>query len=668
MIQTTAPTLSACLSPTGAGATSTAAPGADFAALLQVTQGPASATADSTLDTDEVVGGALASVALPEIVKGTQEGLAALALQAGAAAPVPTETGLAFAPPTRKITAPQADTAPPGPGNPALPAASVVQVGAGGTDASAAATIPATMLPVRLPPAPPGVAAPAFTPRPATVRTGPMPRGTVDILPVPTSGAGETATRVDGKDGNPSGKTLPSIEPPTRRESKSKTAADADPVVQAIEASAEPADPLPNTLPQAPSPQVAPASEKVVALPTFTVTLAGEVVPQPSIVHASVKSGQTPATPLAATVQPRAPIVPRPTAPADASVQAVRLEPIEIVPVPVQTIASSPDQAFPPETTMAPAPATAQPGPLPVVTPTTTPLAEAPLPIATVAPDHSDASPAQRTAPMHLATTAPDARVSLRSAVPDAPDAQPSAIPHATLRDPSAKLRTAAPEERPGQTAGPDEPERPASRPLDRHAGVQPLPAEATPVPNVAPASDGAATTAPSPTETPQDFDTLVSRLAEAREAASPHVVRTALTHGEFGRVSMQIGHEDGGLSVTMASRDPEFAGAVQVAAAAMAGSASTGSEQPRQDGSAQQQQQATQGQNPSQAQGQAQGQSGLQASTGGGQGQQARADASGQQSRREEGNSPQPQDRQPSGSPARGGRGEQRPGSGVYA
>lgn len=67
----------------------------------------------------------------------------------------------------------------------------------------------------------------------------------------------------------------------------------------------------------------------------------------------------------------------------------------------------------------------------------------------------------------------------------------------------------------------------------------------------------------------PQDFDTLVGRLSEAREAAMPHIVRTAMHHGQFGQVSLEFRHEDGGLAVTMASSTPGFNGSVQAAVAA---------------------------------------------------------------------------------------------------
>lgn len=87
--------------------------------------------------------------------------------------------------------------------------------------------------------------------------------------------------------------------------------------------------------------------------------------------------------------------------------------------------------------------------------------------------------------------------------------------------------------------------------------------------------------------ETPQDFATLVSRLVEAREAASPQVVHTSLRHAEFGTVALQFRHEGGGLAVTMASPDVDLAASVQ---AALAGVPSPG-DRPG-DALAQQQQQ----------------------------------------------------------------------------
>ncbi|HKX77841.1 MAG TPA: hypothetical protein VJM34_04900 [Novosphingobium sp.] len=78
--------------------------------------------------------------------------------------------------------------------------------------------------------------------------------------------------------------------------------------------------------------------------------------------------------------------------------------------------------------------------------------------------------------------------------------------------------------------------------------------------------------------ETPHDFATLVDRLTEAREAASPHAVRATIAHDQFGPVSMRLRVEGTGLSVSMTSADPDFAPAVQ--AAALVASQSPGANQ----------------------------------------------------------------------------------------
>ncbi|WP_374414614.1 hypothetical protein [Novosphingobium colocasiae] len=87
--------------------------------------------------------------------------------------------------------------------------------------------------------------------------------------------------------------------------------------------------------------------------------------------------------------------------------------------------------------------------------------------------------------------------------------------------------------------------------------------------PQSAPDALPPAPAAPSGTAVPQDFDTLVSRLVEAREAASPQVVRTSLLHAELGTIGLKFRHEAGGLSVTLASGQADLAGSVQAALAA---------------------------------------------------------------------------------------------------
>lgn len=61
----------------------------------------------------------------------------------------------------------------------------------------------------------------------------------------------------------------------------------------------------------------------------------------------------------------------------------------------------------------------------------------------------------------------------------------------------------------------------------------------------------------------PHDFGALVDRLVEAREAARPQTVSVDVMHSDFGEVSLRFSHDERGLTVSMANRDPEFARAV---------------------------------------------------------------------------------------------------------
>lgn len=90
------------------------------------------------------------------------------------------------------------------------------------------------------------------------------------------------------------------------------------------------------------------------------------------------------------------------------------------------------------------------------------------------------------------------------------------------------------------------------------------------------------------------DFATLVDRLVEAREAAAPGPVHAAISHAEFGQVSLRFEQDGNGLSVAMSSADPGFADAVQVSAASAQSQTGNdnGSNAQRQDTSGQLQQQ----------------------------------------------------------------------------
>lgn len=92
-----------------------------------------------------------------------------------------------------------------------------------------------------------------------------------------------------------------------------------------------------------------------------------------------------------------------------------------------------------------------------------------------------------------------------------------------------------------------------------------------------APAANPSIAPTPTPEAPRADFGALVDRLAEARDAAGTEPVRLALRHAEFGQVALHIRSDDSGLSVTMASPDPDFARAVS--AAVPAASAAQGGE-----------------------------------------------------------------------------------------
>lgn len=103
--------------------------------------------------------------------------------------------------------------------------------------------------------------------------------------------------------------------------------------------------------------------------------------------------------------------------------------------------------------------------------------------------------------------------------------------------------------------------------------------------PTVAPSTEpttSAPVTAPTPAlARPHDFATLVDSLVAAREAAQPQVVGIALAHAEFGPVHLRFRTEDGGLSVNLASADPDFARAATLAVTAPAAPEPAGERRP---------------------------------------------------------------------------------------
>jgi hypothetical protein len=627
MIQTTAP----MPGPTGVSPLQAiAAPVAgDFAAFLQTTQ-----SADAAMPSPVVIAAGIPMpIALPDVVKGASDGLAALVRQADAAVPrQPNGAGLTVITPPIEPAAQAVCELPH-----AAFAAAFVQ---GPGDNAPPAAVPTTRF---APMAEPAEAEPAPAPDLHHERPAAFP----------------TATPLPGKHGKPGGKILPPAGQPTTTEQGPPPRATADRTSIAQTAPDQPGATVPALLEiTAPAPQAAPLVAQPIA--TAIASLAATATASP-VVFARVATrpatslASPPAAPVAvpASRQPDM-IAQKASLPIAAPVGAAQLEPIEIAAA--GTIAPI---------TPVPIPATGQPA----------------CPAAPSAAKAAPSPPVRGRTSITIAAPAPDARP-----VMAAPTMPSDAVVQATARSPRALAmasdRTAAPPPmpapdlapvtehpaidtpRPNPTARPAVPtpgegtaaktleaETARPRPPERQPSPQPLLADAMPAAPTTPASDAAAATVP--VEAPQDFDTLVSRLAEAREMAAPHVVRTALAHGEFGRVSMQIGQQDGGLSVTLASRDPEFTGAVQAAAASLTGQAATGGDPPRPD---QQQGHARQEQ--------------AQSGTHGGQGQNQRADASGQQARRESGGSAQPHERRQSDAPGRDndGRAGQRTSDGVYA
>lgn len=120
----------------------------------------------------------------------------------------------------------------------------------------------------------------------------------------------------------------------------------------------------------------------------------------------------------------------------------------------------------------------------------------------------------------------------------------------------------------------------PEAAPAEREAAVQQVrmiePAAAQPVaasetvlaapPVIRDAAPAAITATTAAAERPHDFTALVDRLVAAREAMQPQSVTMAVRHAEFGAVQLRFQQDASGLSVAMASADPDFARAVSAA------------------------------------------------------------------------------------------------------
>lgn len=132
------------------------------------------------------------------------------------------------------------------------------------------------------------------------------------------------------------------------------------------------------------------------------------------------------------------------------------------------------------------------------------------------------------------------------------------------------------------------------------------------------------------------DFATLVDSIARARDDGAGATVNVAVSHGDFGKVSLRFENGDNGLSVAMSSADPGFARAVAASGQADGGTFNADSQQSQQQQQAQQQQRAAAGNGSAQS---ALGGDGSSPSRGGGSGRQ---DGAAQANPRAAANAPQ--------------------------
>ncbi|WP_408586365.1 hypothetical protein [Novosphingobium sp.] len=203
---------------------------------------------------------------------------------------------------------------------------------------------------------------------------------------------------------------------------------------------------------------------------------------------------------------------------------------------------------------------TLEPGP----TPRTVAAASTPAP-----PDAT----AQAEAPVAMASTSPTPIAATPDDRPQSPRAAAAPLQDALVRPtPPERMRADR-----GKSASAD-----IAPVADAALAAAPAAAHAA-----QPVETGREATAASPRPAPQRVDvaTLVDTIARARDdAASLAPVAVALTHAEFGKVSLRFRNEDDGLAVSMSSADPGFAPAVAAAGQAQAAPDLRQQPQPQQD------------------------------------------------------------------------------------
>lgn len=153
----------------------------------------------------------------------------------------------------------------------------------------------------------------------------------------------------------------------------------------------------------------------------------------------------------------------------------------------------------------------------------------------------------------------------------DGPRQAPPPRVAATLR----LLAEAAPDK--GTIAAPE---------LPLAAAATATPAQQLPFVSIpAAASANAPATAPTAMAAGHDFAQMIDRLVAARENTQPHAATLALAHADFGQVELRFNSDTNGLSVSLASADPDFARAVQAAVPPVQSSSDSAAAQGRQQG-----------------------------------------------------------------------------------
>lgn len=280
--------------------------------------------------------------------------------------------------------------------------------------------------------------------------------------------------------------------------------------------------------------------------------------------HEPVATARTPARALPQTL-PQAPHQAAPMAAATSTV----------------AIATASRTLFHATAAVAPVPATPAP-------PATLPLIEPASPS-----DEAAATPITVLPAPAAATAAASANANRFRVAPTAPKPQPQGADAAAAATPPLIVKPAAdqqPVEAPPIVA------RAAAPAVERDRPA--APAVQQPVPAIADTSQALPqnAAAPAPVQSsavPQpghDFVKLVDRLIEARDAVTPQSVHAAIKHAEFGQVSLHFQQDAGGLTVSMASADPDFTPAVQAAMPADRGG--TASDQSQGQGQSQNQSQ----------------------------------------------------------------------------